>query len=267
MRRARITGLVTLLGLVGPMGDLASAQTPTPAVLRPAPRYSLIGVITDVSRSPLVDALVGLNIAGELVATVRTTADGRFQFDDLLPVRAGLHVQRAGFHPRTVAVDLAVDSARGLVTVVLTPMSAAEAAKTAAAAPQHRDSLAGALMEGDDGSQRLRAFNQRRQHSRFAFFFDGDQIRQRNPQYASEMLKTVPGAILRGSDRVGNTIRLRGCRPMLWVDGLRVPGAELDEMAHPSDVAALEIYPSLGSIPPQFADQPSKCGSIVVWMR
>jgi hypothetical protein len=48
---------------------------------------------------------------------------------------------------------------------------------------------------------------------------------------------------------------------------LRVPGAELDEIARPSDVAAIEVYPTLGAIPPQFADMPSQCGSIVVWMR
>ena len=267
MRRARITALaslVPLIALASPVAGRAVAQTSTSPALRPAPRYTLAGVVTDTDRAPVADALVGLNIAGEVVATTRTAADGRFQFDDLLPVRAALRVQREGYHARNLAIDLASDSARVPLTIALTRTSRAEIAASGTVAS---DSSFGAFQEPDAADQRLRGFHLRRQHSRFAFFFDGDQIRQRNPQYTSEMLKMIPGAMLRASDRVGNTIRLRGCRPMLWVDGLRVPGVELDEMAHPSDVAALEIYPSLGSMPPQFADQPSKCGSIVVWMR
>jgi hypothetical protein len=225
----------------------------------------LVGLVTDSTQAPLANADVGLNIAGEVVAVVRTAADGRFRFDDLLPVRAALRVRHATYKPRTIAVDIASDSARKVLVVALRPMSPAEVAAAA-----RSDTAAGLVVqeeESDDPGGRLRPFYERRARHRFAYFYDREQIRHQNTQFTSEMLRSVPGAVIRASSRLGNTVRLRGCRPMVWVDGMRIPGAELDELARPSDVAALEVYPTLGAIPPQFADMPSQCGSIVVWMR
>ena len=261
----RLPSLIGLVALATAVSEQAPAQTAAHAALRPAPRYTLKGVVTDSSRAPLADAEIGLNIAGEMVTAVRTGADGRFHFDDLLPVRAALRVRRAGYHTRTVAIDIASDSIKQGVVVALKGMTPEEAAR-AAASP---DSLVVGVEDGDleDSDGRLRGFNERRGRHRFAYFYDRAQIRRQNPQYTSEMLRTVPGAVIRASGRLGNTVRLRGCRPMLWSDGMRVPGAELDEIARPADVAAIEVYPTLGAIPPQFADMPSQCGSIVVWMR
>jgi carboxypeptidase family protein/TonB-dependent receptor-like protein len=269
MRPAPLVPRPFLFALVAvPVAVAAAAlrgQTPPPPGSHPPQRYTVAGLVTDSARVPLANADVGLNVAGEVVAVVRTGADGRFAFNDLLPVRAALRVRRAGYHSRTLAVDIASDSISRGVTVALTAMTPAEAAKAAAS----HDSLVVAAEEeeSEDPGGRLRAFNERRARHRFAYFYDRQQISHENLQFTSEMLRTVPGAQIRASGRLGNTIRLRGCRPMLWVDGMRVPGAELDEIARPSDVAAIEVYPTLGAIPPQFADMPSQCGSIVVWMR
>jgi hypothetical protein len=55
---------------------------------------------------------------------------------------------------------------------------------------------------------------------------------------------------------------------MVWVDGMRAPGAELDDVARPMDVAGLEVYPSSAGLPPQYQDRNNRmCGAIVVWTR
>jgi Carboxypeptidase regulatory-like domain len=266
MRRrgfARFTPAIALVVLASAPSQQAPAQSADRSAARSAPRYTLRGLVTDSARSPMADAEIGLNIAGELVTSVRTGVDGRFQFDDLLPVRAALRVRLAGYHSRTVAVDVGSDTISKGIVVALKGMTPQEAAR-AAASP---DSLVVAAEDGPEEDGRLRGFNERRGRHRFAYFYDHAQIRRQNVQFTSEVLRTVPGAVLRASGRLGNTVRVRGCRPMLWVDGMRVPEAELDEIARPSDVAAIEVYPTLGAIPPQFADMASQCGSIVVWMR
>ena len=81
------------------------------------------------------------------------------------------------------------------------------------------------------------------------------------------MLRTIAGASL-SSDRAGNRILLRNCKPMVWVDGMRAPGAELNDVARPTDVAGLEVYPSSAGLPPQYQDRNNRmCGAIVVWTR
>src|SRR3712207_4987832 len=108
MRRIRIVRLPPVIALVAlalGASQNGAAQTAGHPALRPAPRYTLSGVVTDSGRAPLSDAEIGLDVAGEVVTTVRTGVDGRFRFDDLLPVRAALRVRRAGYYARIVAVD------------------------------------------------------------------------------------------------------------------------------------------------------------------
>jgi hypothetical protein len=47
-----------------------------------------------------------------------------------------------------------------------------------------------------------------------------------------------------------------------------VPGAELDEVARPGDIAAIEFYASSAGIPAQYMDRQNRlCGLILVWMK
>ena len=65
----------------------------------------------------------------------------------------------------------------------------------------------------------------------------------------------MPGVLVQPSRRVGNVVRVRNCRPTVWIDGVRVPDAELDEVTSLEDVAAVEIYKSLAGLPQQFIDR------------
>ena len=77
----------------------------------------------------------------------------------------------------------------------------------------------------------------------------------------------MAGVSVLPSNRIGNLVRLRGCKPNIWMNGLRVKGAELDEVATVSDVAAMEIYNSMVGLPVQYTDRTNPCGAILLWSR
>jgi hypothetical protein len=55
---------------------------------------------------------------------------------------------------------------------------------------------------------------------------------------------------------------------MVRVDDQRVPGAELDEVVSPSDIAAMEFYSSAAGIPAQYVERGNRlCGLILVWTK
>jgi hypothetical protein len=116
---------------------------------------------------------------------------------------------------------------------------------------------------------RLRGFHERRQQrGTFGRFLEQDEIRRMNPRLASDLFRTVPGVRLAANQTGGNSIRIRGCQPMTWVDDQRVPGAELDELIVPSEIAAIEFYPSSAGIPAQYLERGNRlCGLILVWTK
>jgi hypothetical protein len=119
----------------------------------------------------------------------------------------------------------------------------------------------------ESSKQHLEQFYQRKASNNFAKFFERKDIQRRNPFYLSEMVSTVSGASI-SSTGAGNRILLRGCQPMVWVDGMRAPGAELDEVARPGDIAGMEVYPSNAGIPPEYQDPNNRmCGAIMVWTK
>ena len=55
---------------------------------------------------------------------------------------------------------------------------------------------------------------------------------------------------------------------MLWVDGQRVPGAELDEVVPPDDIAGIEFYTSMAGVPAQYLERQNRaCGTLLVWTK
>src|SRR5262249_499587 len=79
----------------------------------------------------------------------------------------------------------------------------------------------------------------------FGKYIDGEQIEQRRPQYLSEMLRSVSGVNVSASPRgIGNMVRIRGCAPLVWLDGVRMPGPQLrDPLQQPSTLPPVPAYP------------------------
>lgn len=115
--------------------------------------------------------------------------------------------------------------------------------------------------------ERLRGFRARRSARRDGYFFDLADVRDGQSQRLSEVIRQVPGVRLVGSSAAGSAVRLRGCRPLVWVDGVRQLGLELDESASINDIAAIEVYVSQAAVPAEFRDHRVGCGAILLWTR
>jgi outer membrane receptor for monomeric catechols len=94
--------------------------------------------------------------------------------------------------------------------------------------------------------------------------------------FLSDVLRKVPGVVVRPGSRMGNVVRLRNCAssvsegrgaPLVWVDGVRIPNTEVDDAARVADVAGIEIYPSLAGVPATYFDRSASCGTILIWTK
>lgn len=146
-----------------------------------------------------------------------------------------------------------------------------------------------------------------RQRADFGHYITPGDIDRRQATRITDLLSGLPGVNLVATGSVGGlAVQLRGsnpsdgglCRPRVYVDGLlyargdsrprrsttdaasteqriedemqRVDqGISLDDIGHPSTIAAIEVYRSASQVPVQFggASVETLCGVIVVWTR
>jgi hypothetical protein len=89
-----------------------------------------------------------------------------------------------------------------------------------------------------------------------------------HPLYVSDALRMLPGVRVVPTGRFGNEVLLRrGCRPTVFVDGMRLASMEgfsIDHLLSTHDIEAIEVYHGMLA-PAQFSA--GSCGSIVVWTR
>jgi hypothetical protein len=122
-------------------------------------------------------------------------------------------------------------------------------------------------ISGNDPGKLREFFEHRDQRGSFGRFLMQHEIRKIGVTNPSDLFRSVPGIVISTASG-GNTIRIRGCQPMVWVDGQRAPGAELDEVIRPSEIAAIEFYPSSAGIPAPYVERENRlCGSVLVWTR
>jgi outer membrane receptor for ferrienterochelin and colicin len=120
----------------------------------------------------------------------------------------------------------------------------------------------------DATSGRMAEFTNHRENSSFGHFFDQRDIQKLAPRFLSELFRGIPGAQVSVASGIGNRVTLRGCRPRIWVNGVRTVNTEVDEVAAPSEVDGIEIYPSMAGTPAQYMDRENRaCGTVVMWTR
>jgi len=254
IRRRVVVSVVLTVAAAMPALTTALAQETGANRTRDSQRYHVNGVVRDATREPLASVEITI-VAGELTRG-RTTTDREGRFD-LGPFERGaysLKVRRLGYQQRTIPMELGPPENATALDVVLLPVAEElDEVHVAASLPPSK----------------LRGFYERsRQNRTFARFLTQDQIQKLSPGAASELLRTVPGVRLASNQSGGNVIRIRGCQPMVWVDDQRVPGAELDDLIVPSDIAAIEVYASSAGIPAQYLDRGNRlCGLILVWTK
>jgi len=229
--------------LIGAYPRSADAQAPA--------SYSLSGVVHDETNAPVTSAQLKLARGGHLEQSATTGADGRFIFKGVAPGDLQISIRRMGYKVSSRNVTVSGPSQPSPLDIALQTVAT---------------DVDPVMVEGEDA--KMKEFNLRRSSNNFGKYFDGDEIMRRDPRLTSELLRTVPGASIGASTRVGNRVLLRGCKPTIFLNGMKAYGAELDEVAYPSDVAGIEIYLSWAGLPPQYQDRENPgCGAIIVWTR
>lgn len=247
---ARLRSTVTALAVM--CAGSAYAQTPATA----SHAYTVAGVVTDASGAPLNSVEVWLLVSGTPTRLVRTRDDGRFSISGDMGAKSKLQMRRLGYLRREVDLYFPRDSSR-LLTIVLeaTPVRLSEVE---------------VQEQATESTEWLRDFDDRRRKNSFGHYYTRETIKAGNVRNASEALRMVPGVLLASARRGGYVLRMRGCKlpPMVWLDGMRIPRTELDEVVSVEDIAAIEVYVSTAGVPAQFMDRSnSGCGTIVVWTR
>jgi hypothetical protein len=209
------------------------------------------GVIKDVDGVPISDAEVGIGGGTRLRQIVTTATDGKFLITGVARGIIPLRIRRLGYAMQSLDVDTRVPSSTTLEIVLKTVASELEEV----------------TIEANEQVKLREFYEHKQQRASFGRFLEQHEIRRLGPTNPSDLFRTVPGVVI-ASASGGNTMRIRGCQPMVWVDGQRVPGAELDEVIHPSEIAAIEFYPSNAGIPAQYLERENRlCGSVLVWTR
>ncbi|HEU4585506.1 MAG TPA: carboxypeptidase regulatory-like domain-containing protein [Gemmatimonadaceae bacterium] len=189
--------------------------------------------------------------------TGSTQEDGTFALAGLPAGSQSLEVRYVGYAPEKMTVDLVSNTTRS-VTVTL----------------DERANVLDAVTVYGKRSKRSRditGFLQRRK-SGFGQFMTREDIEKRQPFRFTDLLRGVVGFMVApSSEGLGYRIlSSRGvtssgnCTPGLYIDGVQIFDPEnIDDLVVPSDIAAVEAYPSASGAPPQFVR--GACGSILIW--
>ena len=237
---------ISLLGCLTTQSALAQGQSAGSAA-----RVTVSGVVTDDGNVPIGSAELMLARTGESNRLLRTGNDGRFSFDGVSAGPVSLTARRLGYRARTLQLKINSGVAPSPLALILQSVAS---------------DVAPVFIEGTDS--RLDAFYLHKRQSNFGRFIERAEIERKGPVYLSELFRIIPGASVKVSGRAGNVVRLRGCQPMIWLDGMRVPNAELDDIANPMDIGGIEIYTSWSALPGEYMDRDAAgCGAIVVWTK
>jgi hypothetical protein len=227
--------------------------------------YRLVGTVSATDGHVVSGAEVSIVERDTVVRLARSDSAGRFIFEGLTTPGLTLRVRRLGYEPQQLSVHLTKSGRTANISVTLVPSVASldtvvveDTIKTARPNP------------------RLVAFNERRATNSFGQYVTEEMLAKLRPHHASEALQTVSGVILRPA-KFGNLVRLRGCGvrgqsfervgPLVWLDGVRLPGAEIDEVTQGVDIAGIEVYNSFAGVPAQYFDRTAVCGTILVWTK
>lgn len=135
-----------------------------------------------------------------------------------------------------------------------------------------------------DSAQRLAltrtGFYERRGRG-FGAFADQNEISRWNPHALSDVLRHLNGVQIKANPNYGRTrpqidlrpylIELRGCgRVLFFLNGVSLgssadPQFDLDFLALPQDITAVEVYRGPSEIPLQFNATNSLCGAVLIW--
>jgi hypothetical protein len=236
----------------------------------------ITGAVTDTAGSDVAD--VQVSIPGTEFAT-RADDAGVFRLDGIPHGTVPLQVRRTGYRPNEVQV--AVDARetvaipRGVLTLTPLPTRLANITVEAEAPTSGRD---------------LSEFETRRRTTTGSFVTRAEFQDEGNPQKPTDVLRRMRGIRIENR-RSGGLLVLtsRGrsrtiigreakpgpsgegvCFPLYFLNGLYIGSSyynRIDDLLPLVDVEAIEVYTSIGGLPPEFNRPGAVCGVIAFWTR
>ena len=216
----------------------------------------LRGVVLDTTGAPIPNADVGIVALKRLA---RTDDSGRFVLADIKAGPVQLSVRRLAFEPRKLEV-VAAAGAEPLRITLVRSLALLDGVHITAGEMRRRE--------------QVEEFY-RRSASGLGTYITRDEIERRASGAPSDLLRTVPGIRFvrtatggRGARFPTTSISRRDCLPMIWIDGQKAPGLEVDDITL-TDIEGLEIYSGPSTTPLQFSQSQgaNSCGTIVIWSR
>jgi TonB family protein len=231
---------------------LAALVTP---VSLAAQATSVSGTVADAIGTPIAGATVA--ISGHPV-TAATDEDGRFHLTAPSAGAFSLSVRRLGFAPASRDVTVNAGQAVRDLTIQMTAVASL---------------LSPVLVNATRGAYkgRLAGYYQRLERRSGGYFIPRNAIDKKSYKNLSQLLRVVPGINTFALKTGGTTVRMRArqCRPLVWIDGVPMPTAEVDLDAFPvSTLHGVEVYPANANTPQDFVMNGNPgCGTIVLWSR
>lgn len=239
--------------LLGLAGLLALWATPAHAQ-----QGTLRGSVRDSTGTPIADADVGIVALRRLT---RTDQQGKFVFLTVPLGNAELSVRRLSYEPRKVNVLVTADAGDSVLVVTLLAHPAFLTAVN--------------VTKGEIRQRQMIEDFYRRMSRGIGQYIGRDEIEQRWGGTPSDMIRTIPGVRLIRSTSGGYGVRFPNtslgrfdCAPMIWIDGQKAPGMEIDAIPL-TDIEGIELYKGPSTTPVQFSQGQgsNNCGTIVVWSR
>lgn len=214
------------------------------------------GIVSDSTGSPLRGADVFINALSLLA---RTDDSGRFLLRRVQQGRFQFKVRMLGYTPGTYQIDVPVEGLDSLRFILEAQPAVLELMEVSATERQRR--------------VWIEEFHRRRARG-IGTFVTREEIIAQNSSRPSDLFRTTPGVrVQRGRGvRFNYTTSMdarRDCPPLVWLDGQRAPGLELDDLPL-TDIEGIELYSGPSTTPMQFSQSLSGgiyCGTIVVWTR
>lgn len=222
------------------------------------------GTLKDRTGKPIPDSPV------RIVADARETRSGPDGAFVLTGVPAGTRTVEAraiGFGPASAAVDVPTGGS------VVAPITFDRRAQE----------LKAITIVGQRPRRDIEGFGVRAKEGLGRYITDEDLKKRPVSRIGDALLRT--GNITYDLTPIGPEIKMRAtgsmqndsrCVPNFFLDGMWIPTPEInmrqtmlqsiETMVIPEDVRGIEVYGSLGAIPPEF-NRSNGCGAIVIWTR
>jgi hypothetical protein len=215
---------------------------PLPMLRRGSARVS--GVVHNDKGKPVANAQVSVPGTG---MDARTEETGTFQLGGLPSGTQTVEVRAIGFEPKRVAVDLTRDRLTTLDVLLDHPVQTLDAVKIYG-----------------KGNAAMAEF-QRRLKAGWGHILTPADIARRGAFEATDLFRTMPGVRVAQGRGFSSTVLVRGCRPTVYLNGMRMDeeaASEIDMLVRPSELTAVEVY-TAANRPAEFFG--NNCGSVVLW--